>query len=226
MKKYFITLILISIIGYVTAQNHYTSFRLEAIISDVLIDNNGQSVNTNARFSGFLNIESNIHFDFTKSFGLFTGYSFRNIGLIITENDKTKYRSYSFGIPVSFKYGQLEENRFFYAGANYELLFHYKEKVFVGNKKTKSTEWLSDKTNLLLPSVFAGIQMANGINIQCKLYLDNFFNQNYTESINNVSSKPYQNLTSQLFYVAISYSFTDQQIKENLQKPREFFVSK
>ena len=183
--------------------------------ADVETDINGQvqGVNTNMRFTGFLNFSQNWHFDFTDVFGMYTGFGFRNVGLIIddptyndkpgTDYSKVKRRSYNFGIPVAVKLGNVTNGMYFFAGGEIELLFHYKEKYWVDGVKYKSKEWFSDKTERWAPSVFAGLHLPMGFNVTYRYYFNNFLNNNYQDDYTDFTS-----LTqSTIWYVSLGWQF-------------------
>lgn len=196
----------------------------EFIFSFANVDVNEADISSILRFSAFFHVGQKWHFDFGDNFGLFTGYGIRNIGFI-TEDDgiesrefagqieagdevKIKRRAYTLGIPAAFKIGSFDRNAFVYGGAEMELMFNYKEKLFVnGDKEDKYNEWFSERTNLLMPSVFGGMQFPGGVNLQFKYYLLNFLNQDYTERIDGVNVMPYENVDSRLFYLSVSFNF-------------------
>jgi hypothetical protein len=196
----------------------------EFIFSFADFDVDGADVSSLLRFSGFFHAGQKWHFDFGNNFGLFTGYGIRNIGFIAEDDGiqieefageigvgdevKIKRRAYTLGVPAAFKIGDFDRNAFVYGGAEVELAFNYKEKLFInGDKEDKYNEWFSDRTNLLMPSVFGGVQFPGGINLQFKYYLLNFLNQDYTERVNGVNVMPYENVDSRLFYLSVSFDF-------------------
>ena len=195
----------------------------EFIFSFADVDVADADVSGILRFSAFFHVGQKWHFDFSNNFGLYTGYGIRNIGFI-TEDDgimieefadqiqadddiKIKRRSYTLGIPLAFKLGNFDRNAFVYGGGEMELMFNYKEKLFInGDKEDKYNEWFSERTNLLMPSVFGGVQFPGGINVQFKYYLTNFLNQDYTERVDGVNVMPYENVDSRLFYLSLSFN--------------------
>lgn len=89
----------------------------ELVFSFAEIDNNGINPENILRFSPVFNVQVFGNFDFGKHFGLIAGGSIRNVGFINgntnVENSgiKKKYRTYSLGIPLGFKIGNV--NNFF-----------------------------------------------------------------------------------------------------------------
>lgn len=202
----------------------YSTSGGELIFSFANVTNGGEDVSTNLRFSGFFHLAEYWHFDFTDNFGMFTGFGLRNVGIITkddgiiirkhanilteeTEDVTIKRRAYSLGVPLAMKLGDFNRRVFFYAGGEAELMFHYKEKLFIdGDKEKKFNEWFSKRTNLINPSLFGGIQFRSGANLKFKYYLLDFLNQEYTERTGGISQQPYRNLESQMFYLSLSWN--------------------
>jgi len=176
------------------------------------IRDGGNHVRNIPRFTFFFNVGHNLNYDFNRHFGFFTGINLKNIGLITKDDNdsvKLKRRVYTLGVPVGFKIGDLRNGSFFFfAGGSYDLAFNYKEKKFIdGDKKEKFNEWFSDRTPLLMPSLFAGIRMRPGFGLKVQYYPNNFFNKEYKEKLNGAYTQPYQHLDAKLFFVTLSYDF-------------------
>jgi hypothetical protein len=189
------------------------------ILSFSTVKRSGQSVSTIPRFTTFFNFGTNVHYDFTNNIGVFTGFNVKNIGLIMKDSANTRYkrRLYTLGIPVGIKLGNMNNGNFFFAGAEAGLAVNYKEKKFVnGDKKDKFNEWFSDRTPKILPSVFAGIR-TKGVNLKFQYYLNDFLNSNFSESVNGVTSTPYRNLESSVFFVTLGY---DLKLKSVLKRKK------
>lgn len=183
----------------------YTSTGLEFIFSFANIDSSGQKFGNTVRFSGFFHLQQWLHFDFSNSIGMFSGGAIRNVGFIFQHNNiNTKMRSYALGIPVGIKLGDFKENFYFYGGGEIEWMFHFKRKEFINDQKIIFSEWFSNRTNPLIPSVFAGIQFPKGWNVKFKYYLTDFLNKDFTEAVNGVTVKPYKDFNSQMFYFSVS----------------------
>jgi hypothetical protein len=187
-------------------------------------DNNGHMRNI-PRFTLFFNLGTNYNYDLGRHFGLFTGLNIKNIGLI-NKNDsvKLKRRVYTLGVPVGFKIGDVRHGSFFiFGGAECDLAFNYKEKLFEdGVKKKKFNEWFSDRTPLLMPSVFAGFRVNPGFGLKVQYYLNDFFNKDYTEMVSGAKVKPYENLAAKMLFVTLSYDFGRvDYYKHNHKKSRE-----
>lgn len=174
----------------------------ELIFSFANYQLNGQSINTPPRFTAFFHYGKYQHLDLGKNFGLFAGAAIRNVGFSSKISDTlVKRRVYTIGVPVAFKIGDLGNDKYFFAGAEGEFAFHFKEKTFINDKKTKESEWFSSRNNLFLPSVFVGVNFKSGLNLKFKYYLEDLYNPNYTKN----GQKMYENVTSsQMFYFSIS----------------------
>lgn len=210
--------------------NIYSTNGGEFIFSFVNMDNNGEDVTNILRFSAFFHASQKWNFDFGNNFGLFTGYGLRNVGFI-TENDgiledefdefwdilgsegddvRVKRRSYSLGVPLAIKLGDFKRGAYVYGGGELELMFNYKAKLFVdGDKEEKFNEWFSDRTNLINPSVFGGVQLPGGVNLQFRYYLLNFLNQDFTQRVDGVEIQPFRNVDSRMFYISVSFNLRE-----------------
>lgn len=185
----------------------------ELVFSFAEIDNNGINPENILRFSPVFNVQVFGNFDFGKHFGLIAGGSIRNVGFINgntnVENSgiKKKYRTYSLGIPLGFKIGNVN-NFFFFGGYEIEFPFHYKEKTFINGTKqdSKISTWFSGRVPVLYNSVFAGIQFPYGLNLKFKYYFTNFFNESFTETVNGVQVMPYDNYKVNVFYFSLSFA--------------------
>jgi hypothetical protein len=227
MKKIFYTLLMgIGIYANGFAQNNkekdndetpppvgkvYTTFGGNgSILSFSNVEQSGNKVNTIPRFTMFFHLGTNYNYDLSKNFGLFSGTNIKNIGLITEQgNQKEKNRVYTLGIPVGFKVGNLHEGLMFFGGAEVDLAFNYKQKNFVdGDKVNKFNEWFSNRTETLMPSVFAGFAFSENFSVKGQFYLNNFFNQNYQDG----NLRPYQNTESTLFFVTLGYNFSGKKL--------------
>jgi hypothetical protein len=131
------------------------------------------------RFTLFFHFQSQWHYDFNKHFGLYTGLGLRNIGFthewdFVTEDLKMKHRSYSLGVPLALKFGNLEKGIYGTVGVEGEMMFAYKRKAFYNGEKLKKREWFSDHVNLWNPSAFAEVRFKQGFYIRGKVYLREF----------------------------------------------------
>jgi hypothetical protein len=178
-------------------QNFYMSTGGEIIFSGADVNFNGKDVNTNVRFTLFFHLQQQLNFDLTNNIGLYIGIAIRNVGLIMEDyfqnvgyvvdqshpdynkNTKIKHRSYALGFPIALRLGSFDKNFFAFGGAEYEWMFHYKQKKFLDDAKYKFKEWTSDRVNPWIPSWFVGVQFPGGFNLKFKYYLDDFLNRDF-----------------------------------------------
>lgn len=176
----------------------------------------GVDVTTAPRFTVFFNVGRNYNYDFAKWMGIYSGVNLKNIGIITKENGmKLKRRVYTLGVPLGLKIGDVRgQNFFFFLGGQYDLAFNYKEKQIVnGDKVKKFNEWFSDRTPLLMPSLFAGFRFYPGIGLKVQYYPNDFFNKDFKETIDGVTTYPYRNVASKMFFVTLTYDFRDPWLK-------------
>src|SRR6056297_349289 len=178
--------------------NFYKTNGAEIIFSGADVSLNGTDVNSNMRFTAFFHAQQMFNMDLTRFFGLYTGFGIRNIGLITDDlyqnmgflgvddqhadwnkQTKIKRRSYALSFPGAIKIGSMKKQVCLYAGASYEWMFHYKQKLFIDGEKFKYSEWASNRVNAWIPSVFAGIQLPGGMNLKFKMYMDDFLNPDF-----------------------------------------------
>lgn len=163
-------------------------------VSDLLfqlsesIDTANKSSNNGVRTTYFFNYGEYLHIDVSNNFGIVSGLAIRNVGMKTfdetiqnTEYDKVKRRVFALGGSLAIKAGSFSKHSFLYAGGEYEMAFHYRQKLYdnSGKKVEKQGEWLSSATNRFLPSAFIGYQLPSGINMQVKYYFDDFLNNSY-----------------------------------------------
>lgn len=190
-------------------------------------------VGSPARFTLFFHLGQYLNIDFNNNIGLITGGAIRNVGFIsderldllggdngggdgIVEDYKIIRRSYTLGIPLAVKLGLFDDHFFVFAGGECELAFAYKEKYWNSHNrdgvKTKSTQWFGGQTHVLLPSLYAGIQMPRGINVKFKYYMNDFIDHSYT------SQKPISDLTrykkTQVVYISASWQFETKKVSK------------
>lgn len=179
-----------------------------SIFSFASVKDDGSRVPNTPRFSLILNIGSTANYDFSNHAGFFSGINIKNVGFITRQDSfKLKRRVYTLGVPVGFKFGNFNEDFFFYFGGQYDLAFNYKEKRFVGHKKVnKFNDWFSNRTPALMPSLFAGLKM-HDFNVKVSYYPDNFFDTDFQETKGGVTTRPYEGIKARLFFVSFGYSF-------------------
>jgi hypothetical protein len=213
------TLLLLVFLGLLItgakSQTVYSTTGGEFIFGFSEVERNGTSLNTNMRFSLFFHLGEYLHYDINDKLGFFSGLAVRNVGFIDFEpyqgqdNIETRRRSYALGVPLALKIGSLDNDIYLYGGGEYELMFVYKEKHYINDEKIKSVDWFSDKVNLLMPSLFVGIQFPKGINLQFKYYMKDFLSDEYRATLENQSN--------QLYYLSVSYRLRNHLIMHKMQ---------
>jgi hypothetical protein len=206
-------LMVASFITAAHAQDVYTVTGTELLFQSGKIEKNGADVNTNMRFTLFFHLGEYVHFDMGNYVGLYTGVGVRNVGFITDEDAiKTKYRSYMLGAPLALKLGSFRDGFYVYGGGEYEWMFHFKQKTFVDDQKTKYSEWFSNRTPDFIPSVFAGIQFPYGFNVKFKYYLKDFLNHDYQ------GKDDYSDYTvftrTQVWYISVSFQIRNSKMME------------
>ena len=212
MKKIIITLFIglfLASIGYSQSKLYSTS-GWEMIFSWADVDYNSTEGKTIMRWAPVLNLQGSLNYDFGKNVGLFTGLAIRNVGYIMdnyVDRDehtvKKKFRTYNVGIPVGIKVGNMKK-LFIYAGYDFEFPFHYKEKTFKDENKTKNVAtFFSNRVEQFQHGIIVGIQFPYGANLKFKYYFSEFHNQGYTESDGYM---PYAGLKSNVLYISLNFS--------------------
>ena len=101
------------------------------------------------------------------------------------------------------------------------MFFHYKQKQFVGDTKSKYSEWFSDRTERFAPSFFAGIQFPKGINLKFKYYPNDFLNRSFTGQDFGQDVNYAEYTKSNLFYIALTFNFKPEDFGIDLDKDTE-----
>lgn len=222
-KSSFISLaILISTIvsAQQTPKKNYILSASELIFSSGDVKDGDMKIDPVVRFSGFFHFQTQAHYDFSNFAGVYTGIGLRNVGFINKLNDsvRAKQRSYSLGIPLAFKLGDMNEKVWFAAGAEAELMFAYKQKVYFGGQKFKNHKWFSDKVNLFNPSVFAEIKFKRGGYIRAKYHLKDFLQKDKQDI--RLFGVPYEFTPeeSKLFYLSIGSAIEPKKAKRKKGK--------
>lgn len=197
---------------YRTHETYYSQ-ETEMIFSFANIEADSANIDNILRWSPVFNFTGHLNYDVSKHFGLDAGFGIRNVGFIAKfpnepNSTKRKFRTYNLGLPLGFKIGDLNQKHpfFLFGGYEVEMPFHYKEKKFVnGDKTDKITGWFSDRTDRFTQSVYAGIQFPKGFSLKFKYYLNNFFNEDYTEFVDGFATHPYAGVTANVFYFSINW---------------------
>lgn len=220
------TLILVAFTTYAQDQKSkkktdvYVTGGLEVIFSgNTGLKIDGQELNSGVmRFAPVFNWQTVVNADFSSKFGLYTGFSIRNVGMIFDVPEaykdpnldgpvRKKVRSYNLGIPIGFKFGNLH-GMFIYAGYEFELPFQYKEKTFVSERKQdKFSVWFTDRVNYQHSLMF-GVQFPYGTNLKFKYYLNDYFNSSWGSDQSQMvgTTLNYNQISGNVFYVSLNFS--------------------
>lgn len=186
----------------------YTTTSGELIFSFADISLDGNEEGSVLRFSPVFNVQNWVNIDKSDKFGIFTGLSIRNVGVIFDYDATTriKARTYNVGIPVGIKLGNLD-GKFLFFGYELEIPVNYKEKIFIDeDKEDKDNIWFSDRVNTINHSLMAGIQLPYGATLKFKYYLTNFYNKDFKASDGQGGTyKPYENIDINVFYFSLSF---------------------
>lgn len=203
---------------------YYLASAGETIFSLGIVESKSSDLSPVVRFSPVFNIQEQMHFDFNDHFGIYTGIGVRNVGLIshVTDlsgnTEKIKERSYSLGVPLAFKFGDLKSGSNLALGVEAELMFAYKRKIIQGDHKNRYTAWLSDNVNNFNPSFYAELKFQKGQYIRVKYYLRDFLNYRGITLINGETVPDY-GPKSPLFYVAIGTVTLKQKLNNPTPQP-------
>lgn len=194
------------------------------------------SVKDAVRFTFWLNSNFYFNHDFNDKFGVYSGFGINNIGLITKETSsilittepdynmdvKWKRRAYSLTVPLAFKIGKMEKGFHFFAGGQYDWLFHYKEKEFLTSGKRKMSEWFSKRVNSFLPSIFGGVTLKGGFSIQFTYALDDFMNKDFSyKNSLGTEIQPYKYMDSRILYISIFVKSPFNKINESETKIKQ-----
>lgn len=216
------SLLFIFLAGNIFSQKFYRTSGGELILSRTVNNNPVSNVDNRIRVSAFLHYNVNYHYNISGKFGIYTGISVSNIGFIYKNQDTTyKRRAYTVGVPIALKLGNLYNDNFLFAGGELEVPFHYKQKKITGREKNKYASFFDERVNILIPSLFAGIQFSEGLCFKFRLHLKDFLNKDFQgndfgERVN------YSNFNSQLFLISVSYNLKQVKIKKMVRDNERF----
>ncbi|MCC5943518.1 MAG: hypothetical protein JJT94_01180 [Bernardetiaceae bacterium] len=175
------------------------------------ITQNGQELNNVPRFSWSFPLNRTI-IKLGESTALNGSILLNNEGVIYDfDGDRFKKRVISLTPELGIKQN-IGDALFFTLHYGLDYNFHYKEKVFFGgeraNKEVVLSEWFSNRVNRFNHSVRAGIGVSPGFYIYGEYYFQDFLNPDFTENINGVAVRPYENLQIRRFNIGVSWLFS------------------
>ncbi|MDX5319891.1 MAG: hypothetical protein LPK45_02395 [Bacteroidota bacterium] len=203
----------------------------EIMFSSADYIDSGQRYQGPPRFQLFLHFNAIYNVDFGKRVGIGMGFTLKNLGFVTNDEpfsvpgsgeeektyDKIKRRSYTIGVPVMLKIGDLKKSRYLVIGGEYDMLFHFKEKRFISGQKFKRKQWFSSETNRFVPAFFVGFQVNKVGMVKVQYYLDNFLNPEFEERSGN---RPYANTESRIVYLSWTGNLRTSDVNKNDIKPK------
>jgi hypothetical protein len=183
-----------------------------------------QTLSTRLRWAPVFNYTIQPHFNLSNSFGVFTGLEIKNTGFIIEQGGDTvtKHRTYNLGIPVFLKLGNLADGIYIFAGAGYDYQFDYKEKIFVGDSRTKRKP--SNAVNQFVPYLSGGFAYQNYF-ISVTYQLDDYFKEGYAfESLNGSKSAAYTKSQLLMFNFGVRQSINDDESSTSTNKTQQTYL--
>lgn len=138
-----------------------------------------------------------------------SGLVLRNEGVIFDyQGDRFKKRAISIGPSVSIV-GRIGEGMIYSIGLGLDYNFHYKEKTFVDKERKQKEvtlkEWGSNRVNKINYSAKVGIGSSKGIYVYGEYFFREFLNRDFTETVEGVETKPYENLSINRFNIGIGF---------------------
>lgn len=179
------------------------------------VNDGGKTLGNVMRFTCFFHVQHKFHYDFGQAFGMYTGFSIINVGFINKLSDSydatLKQRSYSFGIPLGLKIGNMPHGDYLAIGAEGECMFAFKQKMLYNGSKSIFNDALfsSQNVNLFNPSVFGELRFHNGSYVRFKYYLLDFLvDKTTTFTLPGTSIvETYTPQKSTLYYISVGYLF-------------------
>jgi len=240
MKRLLISfvIVLLSFNSFAQKPNRYLSVSGEINFSGAkIISETGEEGGNQMRFQPWFNLQFYNNVD-KDGFGFFHGFTIRNIGFTYEkDNEKWKARTYNLGIPLGIKFGDMD-GMFVYAGYEFEVPIHYRERYFRDENKTVvNSIWFSNRVSPYTHAAFIGFDFKYGFNLKFKYYFTEMFNKDFDNSGTNeykdirysggstdpnapAEARPY--LTVNNFYVAVTWNmFRKPYYYTNSEKPKE-----
>ena len=151
-----------------------SSMELGLLSTSILTSGDRRKLTT-PRFTALLNIGLLLHGDLSPRFGIYSGLTIKNAGLINRSGDTSfKYRAYMAGVPFGIKLGNLRNRNFFIVGGGVDFPIAYKAKTKAGGERTKRSEFFSSETKPVLGYAFAGVSMNPGLVVKLQYYFSDF----------------------------------------------------
>jgi hypothetical protein len=139
MKRYSFTLMAIIVFSVsLYGQRSYITGDSEMIFSVADITKGGVGMDSHLRWTTFYHSATYHNYDVCSNFGFYYGLALRNVGFITRDEsiggtlyNMVKRRSYSLGLPVGIKLGDINRNTFIFGGVEYEWMFIIRRNVLL-----------------------------------------------------------------------------------------------
>jgi len=190
----------------------YFSTGLEGnILSTAWVSNGMQQASlTTPRYTAWLNIGSNLNYNFTNHVGFFVGMSIKNIGFIEKLNTPTltvKRRVIAAGIPIGLAIGNMEKGSYFFMGGGVDFPLHYKAKSYLNrNDKSKYSKWFSQMVAPVMPYIFVGARLSPIFGLKLQYYPTNFMNAKYKYP--NSNFQPFEDYKVNIMTLSLSFNLS------------------
>jgi hypothetical protein len=197
---------------------HFETFMGVPNITWTSAENNGEKLESVVRFPNMAIRASAIaNLRVLPQVDLYAGISHNDIGIIFKDSIKHKYRVFTAGIPFGISIGSKykktrkkmirpEKFKRIFAGAELYFPYHFKEKHFIDGGKTKDGEFLSDKAEKYFLGFHAGITFAHA-KLKFEYIPGGFLNSSYSENVNSVVIKPYEQFNFDTFSISYESAF-------------------
>lgn len=191
-----------------------STFSLKAQIAFQFADvsRDGASLNNVPRISWMIPLMYEIT-EVSETFSFNGGILLKNDGVIFDEDgDRFKFRVISIGPEIGFITNLGDSTIVLSGDYGFDFALHYKEKVFPNGERSdkikRNREWFSERPNRLNHYVRVGIGAEDGLFMFGQFYFREFLNTGFQETIDGVSSRPYDGLVIQRFHLGISFKFS------------------
>ncbi len=225
MKKYRFTLLLILLsIGCIPG------FSQKLGLSS--IKNDGQALNTNARFHWAVPFRGNLY-NLSENAWLRGGIIFKKDGLTFDlSGDRYNHRVYSVGPELGVLLTGMTQKFMIYAAYGLDYYYHHRSQIFADANPnaqilTKKSFW-PNEVNSLGHLIRTEIGMTKGIILFGEYYLNDLMNKSFTLVSDAGSSKPYENFEETRFNLGVKFQFIrlkkkNQEIEESEEEEDSFF---
>jgi len=130
-----------------------------------------------------------------------------------TDTDRFKHRNWSLEpkLGLTFAFGNDPATyNYLYVSYGIDINLHYKSKIFENKNRSEKRmvyeEWFSNRVNPIMQNVEVIFLFSNSIYVTGTYYFTDFFNQDFEETIDGVTTRPYQSLSVNRFELGLGIS--------------------